>query len=79
MGMIDVSKPVDEDERREIGAPPLVGEWTDMKVAWGNWAAGRKLCKECRGTGNWLYSMYRCCKKCGGSGVDTSDTPELPI
>lgn len=30
---------------------------------------GATLCKRCNGTGNELYSMYRACADCGGSGV----------
>ncbi len=29
---------------------------------------GHDLCKRCEGTGNELYSMYRKCKDCNGSG-----------
>lgn len=30
---------------------------------------GNKLCVRCDGTGNELYSMYRRCKACIGTGV----------
>jgi len=33
-----------------------------------NIKAGVKLCKHCGGTGNELYSMYRKCPKCNGTG-----------
>jgi len=29
----------------------------------------RKLCDRCQGTGNELYSMYRKCTACNGSGA----------
>lgn len=29
---------------------------------------GHVLCERCDGTGNELYSMYRACTDCGGSG-----------
>ena len=34
-----------------------------------NEAAGHTLCGHCNGTGNELYSMYRACSECGGSGI----------
>lgn len=41
-----------------------------------NVAAGRALCVRCDGTGNELYSMYRACEDCGGTGCadDRRDT-----
>ena len=30
---------------------------------------GNILCKRCDGTGNELFSMYRKCQKCGGTGI----------
>lgn len=30
---------------------------------------GNKLCKRCGGTGNELFSMYRKCRACNGTGV----------
>ena len=30
---------------------------------------GKELCERCDGTGNELYSMYRKCKDCNGSGI----------
>ncbi len=34
-----------------------------------NIAAGHKLCFRCSGTGNELYSMYRECENCRGTGI----------
>ncbi len=33
-----------------------------------NILAGVALCGWCEGTGNEMYSMYRACPKCGGTG-----------
>ena len=30
---------------------------------------GHELCIRCTGTGNELYSMYRSCEDCGGTGI----------
>ncbi len=35
---------------------------------------GKTLCKRCEGTGNELFSMYRKCTDCNGTGI----VPELP-
>lgn len=37
---------------------------------------GNPLCRRCGGTGNELYSMYRQCEHCKGTGVkdDPQDT-----
>ena len=44
------------------------GIWQDQQVRRANEKAGWKLCGRCEGTGNELYSMYRACQECGGSG-----------
>lgn len=68
MTLIDLTEPSGHEERAEHGLPPLVGEFTDLRNAWTLWFAGKKLCGRCRGTGNELYSMYKSCEACGGSG-----------
>lgn len=40
-----------------------------------NLAAGHRLCARCDGTGNELYSMWKRCTTCGGSGVDAPAMP----
>ena len=35
---------------------------------------GKELCHYCDGTGNELYSMYKCCSVCGGNGVEPKET-----
>lgn len=30
---------------------------------------GNPLCRRCDGTGNELFSMWRCCSECKGTGV----------
>lgn len=34
-----------------------------------NEKAGNELCKRCDGTGNELFSMYRRCTDCNGTGI----------
>lgn len=40
--------------------------------------SGTPLCEHCDGTGNELYSMYRRCPVCGGSGQATRLGPPDP-
>lgn len=50
------------------------GLWQDANTRAANAKAGWTLCQHCNGTGNELYSMYRACPECGGSG-HTGPTP----
>jgi hypothetical protein len=34
-----------------------------------NLTAGKSLCERCDGTGNEMYSSYRACEDCWGSGI----------
>ena len=34
-----------------------------------NVSASKKLCKRCNGTGNELFSMFRLCTDCRGTGI----------
>ena len=34
-----------------------------------NISNNKELCENCDGTGNELYSMYRKCPKCNGTGI----------
>lgn len=43
-----------------------------------NVRAGRLLCERCDGGGNELWSMWKACSDCGGSGVDPNWTPPAP-
>lgn len=47
---------------------PRFANVTDEARYEANVAAGHKLCARCDGCGNELYSMYRRCQDCGGSG-----------
>jgi hypothetical protein len=69
MSVVNIAEPGDPDERQRLELPPLVGEWNDLRVAWQNWVNGEPLCGRCRGTGNELFSMFKACMDCGGSGV----------
>ena len=40
----------------------------DVRTRNKNIDLGHKLCKRCEGTGNELYSMYRACPLCRGTG-----------
>lgn len=56
-----------------LGVSPVLayvhaGRWQDAVVRAENRAAGRALCPDCGGTGNWLDGMYQTCKGCGGKG-----------
>lgn len=39
----------------------------------GNVEKGKTLCPRCDGTGNELFSMYRRCSKCNGTGIKKED------
>ena len=34
-----------------------------------NVRSGKKLCPNCEGTGNQMYSMYQACEECKGTGI----------
>ena len=40
----------------------------DKKKRQANIEAGHALCKQCNGTGNELYHLYRACSACEGTG-----------
>lgn len=42
---------------------------SDYKTKDNNIVDGNELCPRCDGTGNELFSMYRKCEACDGSGV----------
>ncbi len=42
---------------------------TDFITRNANVALGEELCSRCDGTGNELYSLYRKCSACNGSGL----------
>ena len=70
-----MAEPRDENVRAEHGFPPLVGEWSDLANAWRLFFDMKKLCGRCRGTRNELFSMWKKCEACGGSGVSTESEP----
>lgn len=41
----------------------------DVRTRAENEKAGEPLCSRCEGTGNEIYSMYRKCCACNGTGV----------
>jgi hypothetical protein len=77
--IVDLSEPKDPRERQALNLPPLVGDPSDLATALRNWLEGARLCARCNGTGNELWSMYRSCEDCGGSGVsqDEAEAPTL--
>jgi DnaJ-class molecular chaperone len=46
-----------------------MGYIMDEMIRKENKEKGNKLCVRCGGTGNELYSMYKKCKACNGTGV----------
>lgn len=46
-----------------------MGHIMDEMIRKENKEKGNKLCDRCDGTGNELYSMYRRCKACNGTGI----------
>jgi hypothetical protein len=48
---------------------PLTHRSPDEQRQRENRAAGHTLCSRCKGSGNELFSMYRACEECGGSGI----------
>jgi DnaJ-class molecular chaperone len=48
-----------------------LGIESDNKKRENNIKNKKKLCHWCDGTGNELYSMYRKCPKCNGTGIKT--------
>lgn len=51
-------------------------QWHDYARQESNEAAGHQLCDHCGGTGNELFSMYRKCPKCDGTGVEALEEKE---
>ena len=41
----------------------------DYEIRNQNIEAGKPLCRKCDGTGNEIYTRYRRCSKCGGTGI----------
>ena len=46
----------------------------DVRIRNQNIDAGKPLCEPCGGTGNELFSMYRKCASCDGTGVLNKDS-----
>lgn len=46
---------------------------SDYKTKANNIKGGNDLCPRCDGTGNELFSMYRECKACEGTGIENKD------
>lgn len=53
--------------KQEIPIPDM-GYELDIRHAARLWGEGKTLCSRCEGTGNELFSMYKACEDCGGSG-----------
>jgi len=62
-------KSVDEIQRicAKYGCEPHQAR--DYKILERNKKDRKKLCKRCGGTGNELYSMFRKCQDCNGTGI----------
>ena len=67
--MTDTDKPADKLWHIE-SMPPFAQ--MDGTCRNDNIKAGKPLCGHCVGTGNELYSMYRKCPKCNGTGVEVT-------
>jgi DnaJ-class molecular chaperone len=44
-------------------------QWPDVATRNENIGNNKELCKRCDGTGNELFSMYRKCSDCNGTGI----------